>query len=233
MNFQMVDELIAAFEELSTLDEVRAVVIRGAEGYFCAGGDLSEIQGMALSENEQEITLRAARYIATGGQPLAQSRDRQVDGAALGAGFGLVCVSDIAIASTTASFGLPEARLGIAPAMIAPYVIQRIGLTRARLLMLTGVRFDGVSAHEYGLVHEVCPAEILDQCVDAILTEVRECSPASLAACKRLIWESLDQIARRSRWLFAPICSIRLRQSSEAQEGMQAFQLKRPPRWAI
>ena len=152
----------------------------------------------------------------------------KVDGAALGAGLGLVCVADIAIASTTASFGLPEARLGIAPAIIAPYVIQRIGMTRARLLMLTGVRFDGVSAHEYGLVHEVCPPEILDECVDAILTEMRECSPAALAACKRLIWASVEQSPDESLAFRAQLLNT-LRQSAEGQEGMRLFATSAPP----
>ncbi|MEO8392876.1 MAG: enoyl-CoA hydratase-related protein, partial [Chloroflexota bacterium] len=219
MNFQMVDELIAAFEELATLDDVRAVIIRGVEGNFCAGGDLSELQGMSLSENEREVRLARLDLLL---QTVSRSPKvviAQVDGAALGAGFGLVCVSDIAIASLTASFGLPEARLGIAPALIAPYVIQRIGLTRARLLMLTGVRFDGVSAHEYGLVHEVCPAEILDQCVDAILTEVRECSPAALAACKSVIWQSVDHSPTDSLPFRAHLLNT-IRQSSDGQEGM-------------
>jgi isohexenylglutaconyl-CoA hydratase len=232
MNFQMVDELIAAFEELSALDDVRAVVVRGADGNFCAGGDLSELQGMALSENEQETRLGRLDTLLQAVNRSPKVVIAQVDGAALGAGFGLVCVSDIAIASTIASFGLPEARLGIAPAIIAPYVIQRIGLTRARLLMLTGVRFDGVSAHEYGLVHEVCPAEILDQCVEAILTEVRECSPTALAACKRLIWESVDHTTNDSLAFRAHLLNT-LRTSSDGQEGMQAFRQKRPPRWAI
>lgn len=231
MNFQMVDELIAAFEELSTLDDVRAVVVRGADGNFCAGGDLNELQGMILSENEQETRLGRLDTLLKAVNRSPKVVIAQVDGAALGAGFGLVCVADIAIASTTASFGLPEARLGIAPAIIAPYVIQRIGLTRTRLLMLTGVRFDGVSAHEYGLVHEVCPAEILDQCVDAILTEVRECSPVALAVCKRLIWESVDHSTDNSLAFRAHLLNT-LRQSSDGQEGMQAFRQKRPPRWA-
>ena len=232
MNFQMVDELIAAFEELAALDDVRAVVISGADGNFCAGGDLSELQSTALSESDREARLARLDTLLRTVNRSPKVVIAKVDGAALGAGFGLVCVSDIAIASTTASFGLPEARLGTAPAISAPYVIQRIGLTRTRLLMLTGVRFDGVSAHEYGLVHEVCPAEILDQCVDAILTEVRECSPSALAACKSLIWESVDHSPANSLAFRTHLLNT-LHQSSDAQEGLQAFRAKRPPRWAI
>jgi len=140
-------------------------------------------------------------------------------------------VSDIAISSTTASFGLPEARLGLAPAIIAPYVVQRVGLTRARIMMLTGVRFDGVSAHEYGIVHEVCPPEVLDVALDAVLNEVRQCSPSALRACKQLLFTSVtqsldDSLAFRARTL------NHLRQSDEGQEGMTAFMQSRPPNWA-
>ena len=232
MNFQMVDELIAAFEQLNALDDVRAVVVRGAEGNFCAGGDLSELQGMSLSETEQENRLARLDTLLQTVNRSSKVVIAKVEGAALGAGFGLVCVSDVAISSTTTTFGLPEARLGIAPAIIAPYVIQRIGLTRARLLMLTGVRFDGVSAHEYGLVHEVCPPEILDQCVDAILTEVRECIPTALAACKRLIADTVDRSSDESLAFRTHLLNT-LRQSEDGQEGMQAFRQKRPPKWAL
>ena len=199
MNFQMVDELIAAFNELNETADVRAVILSGASGHFCAGGDIGDLQAAAnMSKAEQDATVARLDTMLRMVNRSPKVVITKVDGAALGGGIGLVCVSDIAIASTTASFGMPEARIGLVPAIIAPYVIQRIGLTRARLLMLTGVRFDGVSAHEYGLVQEVCPSEILDECVEAILTEVRECSPAALAACKQLIFEasekSLDEL---------------------------------------
>jgi methylglutaconyl-CoA hydratase len=102
-------------------------------------------------------------------------------------------------------------------------------LTRARLLMLTGVRFDGVSAHEYGLVHEVCPPNILDECVTAILDEIRQCSPAALAACKQVMFASLEgdaSLPDRVRLFNA------LRAGDDAQEGIRAFREKRPPNWA-
>jgi isohexenylglutaconyl-CoA hydratase len=227
MSFQMVDEVIAAFEHLATLDDIRAVILTGAGENFCAGGDLAELQAMPNGADQDARIARLDTLLRTVNQSPKVVIAR-VDGAALGGGFGLVCVSDIAIASTSASFGLPEARLGLAPAVITPYVIARIGLTRTRLLMLTGVRFDGVSAHEYGLVHEVCPPNILDECVTAILDEIRQCSPAALAACKQVIFASLtpDTLTDRVR-LFNT-----LRAANDAQEGIRAFREKRPPNWA-
>lgn len=227
MSFQMVDELIAAFEHLATLDDIRAVILTGAGENFCAGGDLTELQSAPTAEQDARMA-RLDTLLRTVNQSPKVVVAR-VDGAALGVGLGLVCVSDIAIASTSTTFGMPEARLGLAPAVIAPYVISRIGMTRTRLLMLTGVRFDGVSAHEYGVVHEVCPPNILDECVTAILVEVRQCSPAALAACKQVMFASLEGNATlpdRVR-LFNT-----LRASDDAQEGIRAFRDKRPPNWA-
>jgi isohexenylglutaconyl-CoA hydratase len=229
MSFQMVDELIAAFEYLATLDDIRAVILTGAGDNFCAGGDLTELQAIPdASDAEQDARISRLDTLLRTVNQSPKVVIARVDGAALGGGLGLVCVSDIAIASTSTSFGLPEARLGLAPAIIAPYVIARVGLTRARLLMLTGARFDGVSAHEYGLVHEVCPPNILDECVSAILDEVRQCSPAALAACKQVIYASLtpDTLPDRAR-LFNT-----LRAGDDAQEGIRAFREQRPPNWA-
>jgi isohexenylglutaconyl-CoA hydratase len=232
MNFQMVEDLIAAFAVLRERSDIRAVVLNGADGNFCAGGDIGELQS-AESMNEDEQTARTARLdtLLRAVNEAPQVVVAKVDGVALGGGFGLVCVSDIAIASTTASFGMPEVRLGLVPAVIAPYVIQRIGFTRSRILMLTGTRFDGVSAHEYGIVHEVCPVEILDDCTDAILNELRQCSPTALAACKQLLFETSSKPLDETVTFRASLLNS-LRRSEDGQEGLNAFRQKRPPHWA-
>ncbi|HLU08433.1 MAG TPA: enoyl-CoA hydratase-related protein [Oceanobacillus sp.] len=232
MSFKMIEEIIDVFTELRERTDIRAVVLSGAGGHFSAGGDIADMKNAsAMSEEEQDATTARLDTMLRAVNQAPQVVVAKVDGVALGGGFGLVCVSDIAIASTTASFGLPEVRIGLVPAVIAPYVVQRIGLTRTRILMLTGTRFDGVSAHEYGVVHEVCPSEILDECTDAILNELRQCSPAALAACKQLLFEStgkpLDETVQyRARLLNS------IRRSDEGQEGMTAFLQKRPPNWA-
>jgi isohexenylglutaconyl-CoA hydratase len=232
MSFQMIEELVAAFTDLRERTDLRAIVLSGAGGHFSAGGDISDLQATAsISEAEQDTRTARLDTMLRAVNQAPQVVVAKVEGAALGGGFGLVCVSDIAIASTTATFGMPEVRIGLVPAVITPYVVQRIGLTRARILMLTGTRFDGVSAHEYGIVHEVCPSEILDECADAILNELRQCSPTALAACKQLLFETTskpldDTVQYRARLLNT------MRRSDEGQEGMMAFLQKRPPRWA-
>ena len=233
ISFQMMGELVTAVRELNALDDIRAIVLSGTGGNFSTGGDIGDLKAAErMSAGEQDAAVAQMDTVLRLLNESPKVVIAKVDGMALGGGFGLVCVSDIAVSSTTATFGLPEVRLGIVPALIAPYVVQRIGVTRARALMLTGVRFDGVSAHEYGLVNEVCPAEILDECVSLFLNEIRQCSPAALAACKRLIHESTRQSLDDSLPYRVNLLNT-LRASDEGQEGLTAALQKRPPRWSV
>ncbi len=227
MNNQMVVDLIAAFESLKNNSDVRAIVLSGAGGTFCAGGDLKEMAQTSDADNFSATLDTMLRTINQAQQVVIA----KVEGAAMGGGFGIVCVSDIAIASTEAKMGLPEVRLGIVPALISPYVIERVGLTRARELMLTGRRIDGETAQQYGIVHEaIVPAE-LDLRLNTILDQLKFCSPQALAACKRLIFAVKDSPPHITIEYRANLLT-ELRRSEEGQEGMAAFAEKRPPKWA-
>ncbi|TVR18563.1 MAG: enoyl-CoA hydratase/isomerase family protein [Anaerolineaceae bacterium] len=232
MSQQMVIELREAFDSLRDDRTIRAIVLNGSGGTFCAGGDLKEMQ-TAFTDPDNDDSGRTEQFdgLLNAVQNAPQAVIAKVEGAAMGGGFGLVCASDIAIASQTATFALPEVRLGIVPALISPYVIDRIGLTHARRLMLTGARFDGAAALNYGLVHEVCPPDALDERVNATLEEIRQASPDALAACKALIFRvnraDISQTASyRARLLDD------LRRGASGQEGMMAFIQKRKPAWA-
>lgn len=228
MNNQMVLDIILAFESLKANRDVRAIILSGAEGTFCAGGDLKEMQALqnGTTDNFSGTLDKMLRTINEAPQVVIA----KVEGAAMGGGFGIVCVADIAIASTEAKMGLPEVRLGIVPALISPYVIGRVGLTRARELMLTGRRFDGLTACDYGIVHEAVVPEELDQRVKVILDEIKLCSPQALAACKRLIFEVKDKPTEETVDYRANLLS-ELRHSEDGQEGMKAFIEKRPAKW--
>ena len=229
MNAQMILDLIAAFEALREERAVRAIVLSGAAGTFCAGGDIKELAAVMQGGMDEHAGLLDNMLRLVNQAP--QVVIAKVEGAAMGGGFGLVCVSDIAIASTDAKMGMPEVRLGIVPALISPFVIQRIGLTRARELMLTGRRFGGEEAKSYGIVQEVCPPDMLEARVNAILEEIRQCSPQALAACKQLLFTVLDQPLDDTVEYRANLLN-ELRHSDEGMEGMMAFAQKRPPRWA-
>jgi isohexenylglutaconyl-CoA hydratase len=230
MNNQMVLDLIACFEGLRERRDVRAVVLSGAGGTFCAGGDIKEMAAAFQSDQPDNFAVTLDKLLQLVNEA-PQVVIAKVEGAALGGGFGLVCVCDIAIASTEAKMGLPEVRLGLVPAMISPYVIERIGLTRARELMLTGRRFNGVTAEVYGIVQEAVEPHVLDGRVNEILDEIRQCSPNALAACKRLIFAVHDKPLYETADFRAKLL-IELRRSVEGQEGMMAFIEKRAPKWA-
>jgi enoyl-CoA hydratase/carnithine racemase len=204
------------------------VVMRAAGKAFCVGGDIRDLS-TPRTEAEERAAIAKVDAMLRAVNRAPQVVIQRIHGAVLGGGIGLVSVSDIAIASATTRFALPEVRLGIVPSLISPFVVQRLGLTRTRQWMLTGSQFDGKAALEVGLVHEICDEEALDQRVDAAVHEVLQCSPNALAECKKLLFEVLenpDTLAYRVDLL------NRLRRSDDGQEGMRAFLEKRPARWA-
>ncbi|MCC6613697.1 MAG: enoyl-CoA hydratase/isomerase family protein [Anaerolineae bacterium] len=232
MSHRMVEDLITVFGALRERDDIRAVVLRGADGTFCAGGDFAELRA-AVDMSAAEQVARTARLdtmLRTINQaPLITIA--VIEGAALGGGFGLVCVTDVAIASTEARLGLPEVRLGLVPAVISPYVIRRVGLSRARQLMLTGSRFDGVAARDYGIVHEALPPDGLDLRLEGLKEEIRHCAPDAVRECKKMIFDVAEKTLDETRESRAELLN-RLRVGDEAQEGMLAFMQRRPARWA-
>jgi isohexenylglutaconyl-CoA hydratase len=231
MNAQMVLDITAAFAALKDNREVRAVVLSGAGGSFCVGGDIKELAAAFQDDNPMNENLGAVDAMLRAVNQAPQVVIAKIEGAAMGGGLGLVCVSDIAVASTDAKLGLPEVRMGLVPALISPFVIQRIGLTRARQLMLTGRRLSSEEAQQYGIVQEVCPPGELDAKVGSILEEIHLCSPNALAACKALIFEVMGKDLNSTVDYRATLLT-ELRRSEEAQEGMMAFMQKRPAKWA-
>ena len=228
MNNQMVLDLIACFEGLKSQAEVRVVVLGGTNGTFCAGGDLKEMSQADHSAADHFSSVLDRMLCAINEAP--QVVVAKIEGAAMGGGFGLVCVADIAIASTEAAMGLPEVRLGIVPAIISPYVIERIGVPRARELMLTGRRFDGLEALKYGVVHEAVVPEELETRVKVVIDEINLCSPRALAACKQLIFTVKDQPTAVTAQYRAELLG-EMRRSADGQEGMKAFIEKRAAKW--
>lgn len=232
MSNAMVEEVIARLDALRDNRAVRVLVIGAAGKTFCAGGDIKDLQAErdATPEQRAAVMARFDHMLRLVGQS-PQVTIARIQGAAMGGGFGLVCVSDIAIASDAASFGLPEVRMGLSPALISPYVIDRIGVSQARRLMLTGGRLTAADAYRVGVVHEVCPPEELDARVKATVNQVLECAPHALIETKALIAHvtsrSLDESLPYRTELIA-----RLRASNEGQAGMLAALQKQKPPWS-
>lgn len=228
MNFKMVEELHTIFTLLRDNRDVRVIVLKGAGGTFCAGGDVKEMRENAVPTHQTGVNFDQMLRACNEASQIVIAR---LEGAVLGGGFGLACVSDIALASTNAQFGLPEVRLGIAPAFISPFVIARLGFTRARELMLTGRRFTGVEALEYGMVHTVAAPEALETLVLNQVADLRQCAPGAIAAIKGLLFEVADKPLDDTVAYRATLLNT-LRAGSEAQEGMMAFMQKRAATWA-
>ncbi len=227
MSLEMVNELRAVLAQLDS--QVRALVISGAGGHFCAGADVKDL---VTAGNQLQALNRAFGTLLQEVEAVPQVVIVVLQGAVLGGGFGLACVSDIAIADHQAQFGLPETSLGLLPAQIAPFVVKRIGLTQARRLALTAARFDGVEAERLGVVHFVeGDSQALAERLDEVLGQVLRCAPGANGRTKSLLLASVDEpletvLDRGAQWFAEAVTGV------EGIEGTQAFVQKRKPGWA-
>ncbi|HLG62540.1 MAG TPA: enoyl-CoA hydratase-related protein [Ktedonosporobacter sp.] len=229
-NGQIVQDLITAFTELSKEEQLHGVVLTGEGPSFSAGADLNLMKESVTFTAEQNLNdaLRLAdllEAINTFPCPVVA----RVNGTAMGGGVGLVAVCDIAIAVESARFAFSEVKLGIAPAVISPYVIRKIGETNARVLFVTGERFSANRARSIGLVHSVVPDDQLDDAVQKAVNELLSSAPQAIRVCKVLAMTA-GQMAPDDARRYTAETIARLRIGDEAQERLQAFleRRKRP-----
>lgn len=212
---------------------LRVVVFSGAGKVFSAGADaawMAKMAGYSHEDNVRDATAGAEMFLAINSVPAIVIG--RVHGAALGGGSGLAAVCDIVVTESTAVFGFTETKLGILPAMISPYVIQKIGISAARELFLTGARFDAARAKEIGLVHAVVPAVKLDATVGQYVSEALSASPTAVARAKALI----PRVAGRGPADVIGITAEAIaaqRVSAEGQDGLNAFINKGKPGWLV
>src|SRR6187431_3306457 len=227
-------ELRTAFAALGREDpaSLRVVVLAGDGPSFCAGADVAWMRAaMALDVEgkEQDAMAMADMFEAVDTCPVPLIV--RVQGAALGGGMGLCAVGDLVVAESGARFGFTETRLGILPAVIAPFVIAKIGETHARALFPGGRRFDAIRAQRIGLVHEVVEGEAaLDAAVDTAVNDLLAAGPTAARAAKAIVREVRGLGHGSSKWHTARVIA-RQRTSAEAQEGFRAFSEKRPAGW--
>jgi len=216
----LIADLTAAFADVG---DARVVVLAGDGPAFCAGADV-EWQRSSIdldyAENVEDYR-RLWRMLNAVWRCPAPVVGR-IQGYALGGGSGLACCTDVAIAADDAVFGFSEVRLGIAPAVISPMVLARIGPAAARRYILTGERIDAQTALRIGLVHEV--AFDLDEAVERVVADILAGGPTAVREAKRLVLEPGDEDDLLAR-------AAALRTGDEGQEGLRAFLEKRPPGW--
>lgn len=226
-NATLIHELIHTFTSIP--DDVRVVVLQGDGPVFCAGADLAmmqEVGSYTLDQNVTDARLMAKVFEAVDHCPAPVIA--RVQGAAMGGGLGLVACADIAVADQDAKFALTEVKLGLAPAVISPYVIAKIGTAHARRYFITGEIFDGHVAKSIGLVHEAVDGESLDDQVMLFVDAIRVNGPRAVRAAKRLVNDVAGPNVHMS--MTTQVIS-ELRVSAEGQEGLKAFLGKRKPSW--
>ena len=237
MSLNMVKAIQQVFSSIEYDVSIRAVVLRGKDGHFCSGGDIkdmAQLRADATSAGSNQPYVEFNRQFGRMLEQVDQALQTVVvvlEGAVLGGGFGLACVSDVAISRSDATFGLPETGLGIIPAQIAPFVVKRIGLTHTRRLALLGKRFKGSEALHMGLVHEVVENEVaLELALHDVLIQIRRTAPHASRATKALLHKTLNEPLKTllddAAQLFADAVS-----SEEGMEGTMAFVQKREPNW--
>ena len=242
MSLRMVAELRAVLVDAESNATVRVLLLRGAGGHFCAGADLKDMAAArmramqagegdgavdAIAQANQQFGELCVAYAKT---PLAVVA--VLEGSVMGGGFGLACVADVALAGESALFRLPETALGMVPAQIAPFLVERLGYSQAKRLAVTGGRITASEALAIGLVHAVHAADQIDGAVDAVLADILACAPGAVAATKDLIakarWTPPADLVAQAALVFS-----RAAQGAEGLEGVTAFIQKRKPNWAM
>jgi methylglutaconyl-CoA hydratase len=228
----MIAELDSAFTQLAQDDNVRVIVLAGAGKHFSAGADLQWMQRASVASQEWNLA-DGRRFAAMLSriESCPKPTLARVQGAALGGGVGLACACDIAIAAENASFAVSEAKFGILPAVIAPYLVNAVGLRQARRLALTAGRITAAQAQALGLVQQVVALEQIDAAVDATVAELLAGGPNAQREIKQLYAQlEVGPVNAGVRELTAQTIS-RVRGTDEAREGFDAFLAKRAARW--
>ena len=231
-NETTIAELTRVFTVLSADNQLRAIVLGGHGKAFCAGADLSWMRAMAdftWEQNRADAQALADMLWAIWRCPVPVVG--RVHGDCYAGGVGLAAVCDVLVATEGVTFCLSEAKLGLLPGTISPYVIRAMGEQASRRYFVTAERFSAAQAHALGFVHELCAPEALDAKVDDIVAALVANGPMAARACKQLVQEvaglPIDEALRAET--ARRIADIRA--SSEGREGVQSFLNKRAPAW--
>ncbi|PYC22597.1 gamma-carboxygeranoyl-CoA hydratase [Aquipseudomonas alcaligenes] len=231
-NAEMIRELILALDLIAADKTLRFLLLRGRGRHFSAGADLAWMQASAkLDYNANLNDARELAELMYNLNALKIPTLAVVQGAAFGGAVGLVSCCDMAIGTDDALFSLSEVRIGLAPAVISPFVVQALGERAARRYALTAERFSGNRARELGLLAEAYPAAELDAQVEAWVANLLLNSPQAMQASKDLLREVASGVLSPPLRRYTENAIARIRVSPEGQEGLNAFLEKRTPAW--
>lgn len=231
-NDGVIAELTQAFVALGADPQLRCITLAGRGKAFCAGADLNWMKAMAgydwdanRADAQALADMLHAIYICP--VPVVG----RIHGDCYAGGVGLAAVCDVLVAAQGVQFCLSEARLGLLPATIGPYVLKALGEQASRRYFITAERFSAEEAHRLGFVHECVPADALDSCVQGLVQALVNNGPAAVKACKQLVQDVAGRpISRELRADTARrIADIRV--SDEGKAGIRSFLDKTTPPW--
>lgn len=236
LNSAIIESLFALCDWLRDRPDIRAFILRGAGGTFCAGGDIKEFSAQLMAEapapSEADPVENANRRfgdLLLKIDALPQVVVSVIEGAAFGGAMGFIAVSDVAIAAGDAKFSLSETTLGLPPAQIGPFVVRKIGLFNARRLALTGARFGADEAMRSGLIDSIAGPDGVDAALTEALNEIGRCEPAAIAATKAIFNRAARNVDPGELDAAATEFARCLRGAGRA--GAAAFAQKQTPGW--
>jgi methylglutaconyl-CoA hydratase len=231
-NDAVIAELSQAFAGFAADETLRAVVLGGHGKAFCAGADLTWMRAMAdytWKQNRDDAQGLADMLYAIWSCPVPVVG--RIHGDVYAGGVGLAAVCDVLVAAEGVHFCLSEAKLGLLPAAIGPYVVRALGEQASRRYFTTAERFDAQRAQALGFVHEVVPGAALDAKVDEIVATIVANGPASVRACKQLVKDVAGRPIDEDLRAETARRIADARASVEGKEGVQSFLNKREPAW--
>ncbi len=235
LNGVLIRELATTFASLAADDSgVRAIVLGGSGKAFCAGADLAfmrEVGSYTWEQNraDAEVLAEMLWSIYTCPVPVVA----RIHGDCYAGGLGIASVCDIRVAADVATFCLSEARLGLLPATISPYVVRAMGEQAARRYFVTAERFSAAEAKAMGFVHELCAADELDAKVAAMVAALVANGPMATRACKQLVQDVAGRDITPALRAETARRIADIRASAEGKEGVQSFLEKRKPGWIV
>ncbi len=225
----LIDALTDAFTEVAGDPSVRAVILAGAGPVFCAGADFDWLREMSADGRDAACLAALNRSIHDCPRPVVA----RVQGGAYAGGIGMIAACDVMVAAEDAKFAITEARLGLTPSLMLPYLLGRIGLRQVRRYCLTGAVFDAAMARALGLVDEVAPLSSLDAVVEDIVDAALQCAPDALSETKALVKELTAPPVTESAVAQTVDAFAEGRAGAEAREGLAARLDNRKASWAV
>ncbi|MCP9439269.1 MAG: enoyl-CoA hydratase-related protein [Nitrospira sp.] len=227
----MLEELRDCIVGSGSDPSIRGIILTGTGSVFCAGADLhwmgSEVVSVWEARRDAALLLDLLRAIDECPCPVIG----RIQGSAYGGGLGLIAACDIVVARTDVTFSFGEVRVGLVPAVIAPFLLRKAGDSFLRRYSLTGESFSASVAKGAGLVHDVVEPAVLDHRVNEVAGFLTQLAPLAVRETKRLL-RQLRDLPEAEQWKMAVEANVRARMSAEAQEGLRAFREKRNPTWS-